>query len=109
MFLILDVCSLRPSTEIDPSSSLSILASVFKWHLELRPWFILSEFKFIVTDKKRIHSSHSYNEAMQLCNVKRQKVKSYSVKDGVCPFAPQQPECHPAMTVESRRVTQRFM
>lgn len=42
---------------------------------------ILSEFKFIVTEKKTIHNSHSYNDALQLYNVKRQKVKSYAVKD----------------------------
>lgn len=42
---------------------------------------ILSEFNFIVTEKKKIHSSHSYSETLQLYNAKRQKVKSYSVKD----------------------------
>lgn len=47
----------------------------------IKAMVILSAFKFIVTEKKKIHNSRSYNEALQLYHVKRQKVKSHSVKD----------------------------
>lgn len=42
---------------------------------------ILPEFNFIVTEEKKMHSSCSYDETLQLYNVNRRKVKSYSVKD----------------------------
>lgn len=42
---------------------------------------ILPDFNFIVTEKKKMHSFCSYDEALQLYNVNRQKVKSYSVNE----------------------------
>lgn len=72
---------------------------------------ILAEFKLLKLRRKRFTT---LTPTVKLCSCIVQKKgrrwnRSVLKIMGVFPFLPQQPECHPVMTVESRRVTQTLM